>query len=644
MKNFFKKLSFKSLQKSLKYAFIRFPLSFVSVVLIFAILEFLILQDNYVLKTTEEFLIKGILSLIVVYFLSVWVYLLSEKFNLKRLKICLLQWFVIIFWLMFFFSFPENLFNNFFAEEIVYIIITLIWVISFIFISPFLKKLFKRKYNNDEYYTYFNELFSKIIMAIVIWVSLMLLWFLGLTSIFALFELNFLDEWKMFWTWIAFSLSVFAPLYFLSIVPGKDVNLVLFDNIKENKFINFLVNFIFLPAIIVYFLILYSYTWKVLLNFSSWPEWIISWMIIWFSLLWYLVYIISYVFEEKLSLVRVFRKVLPFAILFQTPMLFYAIYLRIYQYDFTINRYLVVIFWIFLVFISAYFIFSKVKKILYIPTSLTLFIIIISIGPWWVYNFPENRQLNLLEKDLIESWIIKDNEIILPKNFSDLEDEISWKIYAKVTYLCDYHGCDSMTRLLWWVIEEIKYEDKKEWEKNNIDNKIYSVYTWISSWNFKSKLIEKLKVENYVNDLNKNRKYINFRIDFNSLNSLIEVKNYDYLFDINNNSWINDIKNNNLYYAKINIDTKQLTIYKDWEKFEVFDLNKEFLEIYEDKKNYVNQYSEVLLKQPFEIEKIWEKLDIKLILTEFTVLNPDFSWKSTYNYSYFNWKVLVKEK
>lgn len=672
MNNFFKKLSIKNIEQTLKKSFNRFPLSFIFSFLVFVILEFLILQDNNILNTTEELLIKGVLSLSLVYFLSIWVYLMAEKFELKKLKTCLLQFFVIIFWMSFFYSFPENLFNNFVWEEITYIFITFVWVISFIFISSFIKKIYTNKLDNDLYYSFFNEVFSKILMGIIVWVFLMLLWFLALASIFALFELDFLDEWKFFWTWAAFSLSLFAPIYFLSIAPLNQDNTKLLENIKTNKFYNFLVNYIALPAIIVYFLILYTYTWKVLLNFDDWPKWIVSWMVIWFSLFWYLIYIFSYVFAVKISLVRIFRKIFPFAVLFQTPMLFYAIYLRINQYDFTINRYLVVVFWIFLVLISVYFIFSKRKYLLSIPLLLTSFIILISIWPWGVYNYPEIKQLNLLEKDLTKAGILQNWEIKLFENYWDIDPELSWKIYEKVSYLCDFHGCDSMGNLLWWVIEEIKDEDKLEWEKNhseeiekykkaieeyqgtddyrkkiNIDNLERlekEVYVWISSWEFKSKLIEKLKVERYFSYIDKNKKYINFRVEHNLRSSFIEVKWYDYIFDLEGNSRLETVKNSDVYTAKINMDTEKLVIYKSWLEYEKFNIAWDFDELYENNKDNINNYSEVVLKERFVLEKLWDKLEIKLFLTDFGILNPNYDLKENDFYNYIYWKVLIKEK
>jgi len=87
-------------------------------------------------------------------------------------------------------------------------------------------------------------------------------------------------------------------------------------------------------------------------------------------------------FDEQSGFIKTFRKYFPFVVIPQIAMLFYAIYLRIAQYDITVNRYFVVVFGIWLLVISLYFIVSKKKEIAVIPSILTLFTIIISLGPW----------------------------------------------------------------------------------------------------------------------------------------------------------------------------------------------------------------------------------------------------------------------
>lgn len=680
MKNIFTKFSIENFTKNVNTAFDRFPLSFISSVLIFIIFEYTIYNWNTISNTIENVLYKWVLSLVTVYFLSIWLYLLSEKYNFSKLKTNIIQLLSVLFWVFFYFSFEQNLFNNFYSEQLVYIIITYIWVISFVFVSSFINNLINKDIDNDKYYTFFNSVSSKILMSAIVWWALSLLGSIALSAVFALFELNsFIDESKFYWYWIVFSLALFTPIYFLIIAPEKDFNLSLLERIKENKFYNFLSNYIALPFIIIYFFILYAYSLKVLLNFSDWPKWIISWMVIWFSLFWYLIYIFSQAFEIKSSFVRIFRKIFPFAVLFQTPMLFYAIYLRINQYDFTINRYLVVVFGLFLVIVSLYYIFSKKKYLLYISLLLTTFIIIISIWPWWVYSFPEGRQLELLKTDLTTAKILQWREIVLLKNENDIDAKLSWNIYDKVNYLCNFHGCDSMKELFWTILDEIKNQDKIEWEKNhieeisrveteisnykwndkymlesnqrNLDRLKNQTYPWIYTWTYSSKLAEKLKVKAYYELDITAQKYINFSVDYKLRTSLINISWYDYLFTIwsINSDEIFDWKlieqelSNDLYYSKYDYKNDKLIIYKEKIIFEEFELKEDFFNIYNIYKNNLNINRSIELKEKLQIEKEWIKVDLKILLEDFSILNPEYNWIDTSSY-YLNWTVLLKEK
>jgi hypothetical protein len=111
-------------------------------------------------------------------------------------------------------------------------------------------------------------------------------------------------------------------------------------------------------------------------------------------------------------------------------MLLYAIYLRISQYDITMNRYFVVIFGIWLLIISIYFVFSKKKSLSMITVSLTLISFIISIGPWSVFSLPLERQYNRLIKNLETAQILDNQNIIPLKSPQDINKELSNDIYS----------------------------------------------------------------------------------------------------------------------------------------------------------------------------------------------------------------------
>ncbi len=638
----FSKFTFENLIVTLKESFKKFPFSVIAIFIFSGIIEYLVLKNRYIQDSYEDILLKLALSVAMFYFLSIWIYLYTNRQKFFELKTCILQAIAILFSVFFYFSLSESLFYNFYFENLIYIVISFIWAISLIFISSYITK-YKENDFNDGYYSFFNWIFSKIFSSIFVWFAMMLMWFVALWAIFSLFDLRqIFSEWKTFWTWAVISLSFFVPYYFLNQIKQDLTNF--WDKIKENKFYNFVNNYLSIPFIVVYFVILYSYTIKVLINFRSWPEGIVSRMIIFFSLFWYLIYIFSYIFEKK-SFVRIFRKYFPVAVLLQTPMLFYAIYLRINQYDFTINRYLVLVFWMYLLFISLYFVFSKKKYLIVVPLILTVFIIFISVWPWGVYKFPEHRQISLLENSLRKAHILVNWYLVLPKTANNIDKDIANDINTKINYLCSYHSCYSMNSFFWKLIKEIELEHKALWEKNKAretSEMFYyenEYYRWISSWELQSKLLEKLKINPYTSPYQDD--YLSFNIKYNSnTNNLVNISWYNYLLDLNDYNV--SINNNTYYTAKLDTNLVKLSIYKDSKLFQEYDLSKDFAKIYNSYKDKVTNSNIIELDKAIELEKTWEKLDVKLILKNFSILNPEYKWEKHSNY--INSTVLIKEK
>ena len=204
---------------------------------------------------------------------------------------------------------------------------------------------------------------------------------IAIASVSALFDLSaIVRDFHIYENWMITALSLVAPLYALTHLPHTaDIDQKSYDT---NRFFSFLVRYVATPFIVLYFLILYAYSVKVLLNFHEWPKGMISWMVVGFSTFGYLTYIFSKTYEDESPIVKTFRAIFPYAVPAQILMLSYAIYLRIDQYDLTMNRYFVVIFGVWLAIISLYYILSRRKSLTIIPASLTIIALIISIGPW----------------------------------------------------------------------------------------------------------------------------------------------------------------------------------------------------------------------------------------------------------------------
>lgn len=289
---------------------------------------------------------------------------------------------------------------------------------------------------------------------------------MGNIAIFAtgtLFDIPNTVTGKMVGDWMVLALVLSTPFFALASVPAKPT----FDVAKydETAFFSFLVKYVAIPFVTIYFLILYAYTAKVLANFSEWPKGEVTWMVIGFSFFGYLAYAFSYGLEKEFAFVKKFRKALPFAVMPQIAMLAYAIWLRIAQYDLTANRYFVVVFGIMLLVLSAYFAFSKDKRLVAIPVAVVGFAVAISVGPWSVFSLPAARQEARLVRNLELAGMMANGKVSAPT--TPLSKEFSVEIYEGADYLADYDGTRALKDLFPEQYAKADKEARAEFDKND---------------------------------------------------------------------------------------------------------------------------------------------------------------------------------
>lgn len=599
----FKIFKLENLIENIKNIIIRFPLSVVYIVIN---LLFLVIVINFDLTNiVENYFTKWIFTLIVTFFFSIWVYLTSEKYNLEKKKKCLYQIIPIIFWILFF-SFFDNNPDDF--ENIIFFILSLVWIIWYIFFAPFLRKCTLLKNENEAYYPYFYKISIVFLISFIFWWVLFALWSIWIWATFALFDISWTFSEDFYKNWAIISLSLLTPIFWLTQIPKIEEK----TELKQNKFFDFLVKYIWISFIIIYFLILYAYSVKVLLNFSDWPKWEVSWLVIGFSSLWYIIYMFSYIFEETNSVIKKFRKIFPVVVIPQLFMLFYAIYLRIAQYDLTTNRYFVVVFGIWLLIISLLLIFSKKKFLWIIPAVLTIFTIIISIGPWSVFTLPEARQFSRLENNLTKANILKDWEIISLKNYTDIDKDLSKEIYNWIYYICYNSSCESIKELFYKQLED---KDKiSKWEIIEEITSNIKVRTYYDYGDFKSANIHLSNEKTWV-----------FPIDINWYSKIISISSYE--------------NTENDFYAKINVITNKLEIIEDWVVTDSINIEEQLNNLYNYyKENQITNLS----KEQLSFSLKWTKYDLYVLLESISLINPEYDWEEEYVNNYVNWFILLK--
>jgi Domain of unknown function (DUF4153) len=285
-------------------------------------------------------------------------------------------------------------------------------------------------------------------------------------------------------------------------------------------------------------------------NFRDWPEGIISWLIIFFSIIGYKTYALSFAievpesFSKKTSFretfLAFFRKWLPRLILPQLIMLFYAIYLRIAQYDLTMNRYFVVIFGIWLFGISLHLGFTKEKKLVYIPISLAFVALGISIGPWGVMSLPYHRQLIALDANMTQVGILQNGKItpLDDKTFSKTPEAIETlrSIQSGIRYLCDYRQCEDIKTKFSSELADI---DKNSSNSYSYKQTSRSGKEYYSSYSIESEISRKLKID-VVLDSIPNEYQTNYIRAQDSVSMYsgtpIEIAGYDTLVNFTTNS------------------------------------------------------------------------------------------------------------
>lgn len=638
MKNFLSKFNVSLFYNNIKNVIYRFPISF-AIILATSILFFVTVHAKLD-KSTEDIIFRAIVSFMVTFFFSVAVSLNTENISYKKINSILFQIIPLTFWVLFFLWFKSEIDDNF--ENLIFLILSIFGIIGYLYIAPYFRDIFSNKVKHSVYYWYFYRISVIFLISAILWWVLCALWFIAISSVITLFDLWHTPSLeKIYPDWAILSIVFFAPVFALTQIPSKKEYLN--DKFTANAFFSFLVKYIAIPFIYIYFIILYAYSIKVLSKFQDWPKWEVSWMVIGFSIFWYITYIFSYIFEETNKFIKYFRSYFPILVLPQLIMLFYAIFLRIGQYDFTVNRYFVVVFGIWLAVISIYFIFSKIKNLAFIPFLLALFTILVSIWPWSVYSYPQQRQLDRLENNLSEAKILQSGKIVPLTNFEDIKPELSKEIYGWIEYLCDFDNCKTIKEIFHDEYVKLEKEDIAEFNKQKeediktaTDSEYKKTvqereYIQMSKWQIVSKITEYIKVKSYFDKSDFISPAINFSISNKAWLFPLSVSWYNKLVNIT--SWkLSYVWSSNI--ARYNIDAKSIEIIIEWNKTDTIDITQFITKLHNDYSS--NKITELPLSN-----LTYETWKYKMYFENISIRNKDKNWKDSY-YDTTSWYLLIK--
>lgn len=261
----------------------------------------------------------------------------------------------------------------------------------FVFFAPFLIK-----WNKEAYWNYLKAIGLSIIRSGFFSGVLYLGLVLALLAIDALFGVRIKGE--LFGQLFIFCAGIVNTWIYLSDFP---INIQEHKTIHFNKAIEVFVKYILIPLVILYLVILYAYSFKILIEWELPKGWV-SYLVTALALLGFLVQVIINPIQKTLKswTIRIFH---PFFYVMLIPLialLFVAIFRRMSDYGITENRYFVIILAIWILGMSLYLVFFKKKRLIILPISLFFMAILSSFGYWGASSVSIRSQLGQFEKVL----------------------------------------------------------------------------------------------------------------------------------------------------------------------------------------------------------------------------------------------------
>lgn len=260
--------------------------------------------------------------------------------------------------------------------------------------------------NVDQFWEYNKALFLRILLSVLYSGVL----FVGLSvALLALDNLLDLDvDGETYFQLFLFLGGIFNTWFFLTGVPEKEA-------LKEAETtfptgLRVFVQYVLIPLVTVYIVILYLYLGKIILQWELPNGWVSN-LVLTFTIAGILSLLLLYPIRNSndYKWIQIYSKGYYLALIPLIGLLMFSIWVRISEYGVTINRYFVATLGVWLTGIVIYFIVSKTKSIKVIPISLCLIAVAVSFGPLGAFAVSERSQLGRFEEILNEYDYLDEN-------------------------------------------------------------------------------------------------------------------------------------------------------------------------------------------------------------------------------------------
>jgi Domain of unknown function (DUF4153) len=355
--------------------------------------------------------------------------IVGERFRWPALRILLGQSFAAVLLVLYWETLPSDIYAPPFLYGIRH------WLLIFgvhmlAAVAPFV-----RKGEINGFWQYNKSLFLRFLTAAlfsgVLWAGLSI----ALAAVDNLFAMHIRGErYAELWVLIA---GIFNTWFFLSGVPEN------LDELDKDasypRGLKIFTQYVLLPLVVVYVLILYAYITKIIVEWD-WPKGWVANLILGFSVTGLFSLLLVYPIRERMENVwmKRFARAYYMAEIPLVVVLMLAAWRRVEEYGITENRFLVVVLGFWLAGLVLYFLASKSASIKVIPSSLCALAFLFSFGPWGAFQVSEHSQIRRLEALLGDAGVLQQGKAA--RTSKAVKFEQAREISSIVRYVYQVHG------------------------------------------------------------------------------------------------------------------------------------------------------------------------------------------------------------
>jgi hypothetical protein len=509
----FKNISLQQLWLGALHTFLRFPMVLLSAIAGTATIISLIEWGN-TLKAYEQSLIKLIFVSSVGLVLFFTLELLVQRYKL-HLRGRVLTWAGgLLFLVLYFFLLPAEL-------EAKQLLRHLALLLALHLISSYAMFLNHREEN--AFWQFNKALFLRVLTSALYSAVLFIGLVVAIVALDQLFSIK-VSEKIYGQLWVAM-VGVFNTWFFLAGVPLSVRQLE--QTHDYPKGLKVFTQFVLLPLVTVYLLILYAYLIKIVVE-GEWPQGWVSVLVLGFSIAGILSLLLIHPIRNEAgnAWMRTFSKWFYRALFPLIILLALAIWRRVSEYGITEQRYVVLALAVWLLATVLYFLLSRNKNIKFIPITLSIIAMLAAFGPLNMFVVSEWSQVYRLRNLLQEHGVFEHGKV--RQADKPVSPEAVAEISSIVDYLVQTHGLERLEDWFEADLEAIMVKATADTENK-----------WVIRSAMRDEVMKLMGLQYSPNKSEPTSRYFNFVMNgytYEAQGEVYSLSGYDYVAELSFNT------------------------------------------------------------------------------------------------------------